>query len=356
MRRADEAGRVPDHERQQLRGGLLGGEDEVALVLPVLVVDHDHRPSGGDLFDGLLDGGELRHCVLPRWKLLKTSFSTYLAITSTSRLTQRARFLATQAWLVPSGGRDEADGERGRARRRPRSSEIPSTQIDPFSTTYRSSPGGSAMRTSVRSGTGKLRDHGAHAVDVALHDVTRRAGSSSSPRALEVDRITDRRASRARCGRDVSFMTSAGERIVADVDHREADPADTRWSRPAPHPRCHLRAADGDTADEPPLPVSRLACSLLMLAVPTFARDCGARWRSLLTLAEATSSRAGRPRPAPQRCRVNMSAAPSAARVIRRSGPTRRTSISSRSIASAMVTMPAVARAGLPAPSGFGAT
>ena len=35
----------------QLGGGLLGGEDEVALVLAVLVVDHDHGPAGGDVGD-----------------------------------------------------------------------------------------------------------------------------------------------------------------------------------------------------------------------------------------------------------------------------------------------------------------
>ena len=39
---------------------ICGGEDEVALVLPVLVVDDDHRPAGRDLLDRLLDGGELR--------------------------------------------------------------------------------------------------------------------------------------------------------------------------------------------------------------------------------------------------------------------------------------------------------
>ena len=49
QRHADVAGGVPDHEREQLRGGLLGGEDQVALVLPVLVVDHHDRPAGGDV-------------------------------------------------------------------------------------------------------------------------------------------------------------------------------------------------------------------------------------------------------------------------------------------------------------------
>ena len=42
----------------QLRGGQLGGEDQIALVLPVLVVDHDDGPARGDLGDRELDGVE----------------------------------------------------------------------------------------------------------------------------------------------------------------------------------------------------------------------------------------------------------------------------------------------------------
>ena len=45
--------------------GELGRDDEVALVLPVLVVDHDHRPAGGDVREGALDGGEHRGRTLP---------------------------------------------------------------------------------------------------------------------------------------------------------------------------------------------------------------------------------------------------------------------------------------------------
>src|SRR5699024_12502751 len=49
---------VADHERQQLGGGQFGGENDVALVLPVLVVDHDDGTSGGEIGDGVLDGIE----------------------------------------------------------------------------------------------------------------------------------------------------------------------------------------------------------------------------------------------------------------------------------------------------------
>ena len=42
---ADVARGVADHERDQLGRGQLGGEDQVALVLAVLVVDDDDRPA-----------------------------------------------------------------------------------------------------------------------------------------------------------------------------------------------------------------------------------------------------------------------------------------------------------------------
>lgn len=56
--RADETAALAHHERDDLGGRLLGGDDEVALVLPVLVVDDHHGPSGGDVANGLFDGVE----------------------------------------------------------------------------------------------------------------------------------------------------------------------------------------------------------------------------------------------------------------------------------------------------------
>ena len=55
-RHADHAAGVADREGHQLGRRLGGGEDDVALVLAVLVVDHDHRLAGGDVGDGPLDG------------------------------------------------------------------------------------------------------------------------------------------------------------------------------------------------------------------------------------------------------------------------------------------------------------
>ena len=57
-RHADDAAGVADGEGHQLGGRLRGGEDDVALVLPVLVVHHDDGLAGGDVGDGLLDGVE----------------------------------------------------------------------------------------------------------------------------------------------------------------------------------------------------------------------------------------------------------------------------------------------------------
>ncbi len=55
-RHAHHPAAVPDRERHQLRGRLGGGEDDVALVLSVLVVDDDHGLAGGDVGDRALDG------------------------------------------------------------------------------------------------------------------------------------------------------------------------------------------------------------------------------------------------------------------------------------------------------------
>jgi hypothetical protein len=49
---------VADRPGHQLGGRLGGGEDDVALVLAVLVVDHDHGLPGGDVLERALDGVE----------------------------------------------------------------------------------------------------------------------------------------------------------------------------------------------------------------------------------------------------------------------------------------------------------
>ncbi len=55
QRHADEAAAVARHEVDGLGRDLLGGHDEVAFVLAVLVVDHDEHAACANLGDGLLD-------------------------------------------------------------------------------------------------------------------------------------------------------------------------------------------------------------------------------------------------------------------------------------------------------------
>ena len=128
-RHADHAARVPDRERHQLGRRLARGEDDVALVLAVLVVHHDHGLARGDGGDRLLHGVEadlvaVGHCL--------TIFSTYFAITSTSRLT------TSPGCLKPRVVRARVSGIRltvnDSAPTSTRVREIPSTVIDPFAT------------------------------------------------------------------------------------------------------------------------------------------------------------------------------------------------------------------------------
>ena len=61
QRHAQVARGVADHERDELGGGLLGGEDEVALVLPVLVIDDDDGLTRRDVGNRPFDGVQPRH-------------------------------------------------------------------------------------------------------------------------------------------------------------------------------------------------------------------------------------------------------------------------------------------------------
>ena len=58
---AQVARRVAHHERDEFWGGLLGGEDEVSLVLAVLVVDDDDGLTRGDIGNCPLHGVQPRH-------------------------------------------------------------------------------------------------------------------------------------------------------------------------------------------------------------------------------------------------------------------------------------------------------
>ena len=49
---------VLEHEVDVLRRNLLGGHDEIALVLAILVVDNDDELALAEILDGLVDGVE----------------------------------------------------------------------------------------------------------------------------------------------------------------------------------------------------------------------------------------------------------------------------------------------------------
>ena len=52
---ANDAAAVADHHAHRLGRDLGGRHDQIALVLAVLVVRHDHQPAGGDLLEGGFD-------------------------------------------------------------------------------------------------------------------------------------------------------------------------------------------------------------------------------------------------------------------------------------------------------------
>ena len=56
--RADQAAAVGGHEVDDFRGGLRGGDGEIALVFTVLIIDHDQHLAGADVFYGFGDRSE----------------------------------------------------------------------------------------------------------------------------------------------------------------------------------------------------------------------------------------------------------------------------------------------------------
>src|SRR5439155_1028659 len=91
-RYTDEAAAVLGHEVDGLRRDLVGGHDEIALVLAILVVDDHEDASRADLLDGRLDARKPRH-VAP---LSASDRTRYLPIRSAST------FVACPALSRPS--------------------------------------------------------------------------------------------------------------------------------------------------------------------------------------------------------------------------------------------------------------
>ena len=135
-RQADEAAAVLGHEVDGLGRDLLGGHDEVALVLAILVVDEDDHLAGADVVDRALDPRDRSHFASRAPSVVDgsahppSSFSTYLPIRSTSRFTRAPVPLCAERGRRLRV-RDERHREASRAstrvdgqadRRRPRSS------------------------------------------------------------------------------------------------------------------------------------------------------------------------------------------------------------------------------------------
>ncbi len=128
-READQPPRLAGHEVDVLRRRELRGEGQVPFVLAVLGVADDDHPAGADVLQRLLDGRECRVVAHVR----ATSFSTYLAIRSTSRLTARPG--AARPSVVRSSVSGMSDTAKPRWSTSVTVRLTPSTAIEPFSTT-----------------------------------------------------------------------------------------------------------------------------------------------------------------------------------------------------------------------------
>ena len=86
---ADDAAAIAHHEIDGLRRGILGGDDQVAFVLAVLVVDqHDHAP-GLEIGEGFLDRAEIlrvRHGTPRRMRLFASARVPEKGRRATSRI------------------------------------------------------------------------------------------------------------------------------------------------------------------------------------------------------------------------------------------------------------------------------
>ena len=128
-RHADHAAGVADRERHQLRRRLAGGEDQVALVLAVLVVDDDDGLAGGDVGDRPLDGVEpdrrARSCRSPSSRLGLPRPRAARQPHQKPQTTQerRRRRTGSRSGSTPSasssGDADHVDGDPGPVRREP---------------------------------------------------------------------------------------------------------------------------------------------------------------------------------------------------------------------------------------------
>ena len=217
---AHEAARVRRHEVDRLGRRELRGDDQVALVLAVGVVDDDHEAPFADVLDRLLDGRERSgHCHGRR--LASEQLLDVLGEHVRLQVDAVARLELAEGRL-PERVRDQRDGEpvvvEGRDRQA-RALDGDGALLDhvPHQLGRRVDPDPPAV--SLRLDGPDLAD----AVDVTL-DVVAAERLAGPERGLDVDprpRLEGlQRGARERLGDGVE-----GEAPVAALDHRQADAA-----------------------------------------------------------------------------------------------------------------------------------
>ena len=260
---ADVAGGVPDHEGDQLRRRELGGEDQVALVLAVLVVDDDDGAAVLDGGDGALDGVEApqraAHDRPPSRR------STYLAITSTSRLTgspgARAPSvvsrrvvgmrLTSNQGLGVVGGADRADGERDAV-------DGDRALLDDVAGQL----GRQADAHDLPVLAGRAGQRRADAVDVALHHVPAEPGVRGDG-ALEVHPGAGLGRAEAAAAEGLGHDVGAPDAVASTsmtvrhtpltaIESPRATSSSTRWRRGSAGPRSPTAVLADDERCPPP--------------------------------------------------------------------------------------------------------
>ena len=229
---ADQPPPVAGHEVDRLRRHLLGRDGQVALVLPLLVVDDDDEPPLREVRDRLFDRCQWHPRSLTRSRARRVRpspapagtperrtpppRSTYLARTSASRLTARPRgFRAEQGRLLGVG--DQGDRELRRRRPPPRSGSPRRRRCSPWAPRSASAPPARRTVAITASPSGARPRDPPHGVDVALHDV---------PAEAPV-----RRQGRSRC------TPSPSARRPRFVRRSVSGVASTSKLRPRPAPR-----------------------------------------------------------------------------------------------------------------------
>ena len=153
---------------------------------------------------------------------LRSIFSTYLAMTSTSRFTGSPTALAPSTVSLSVVGISPTLNDSSSTAMTV--SDTPSTVIEPFSTTYFASSGGSEKRSTSHSSAGSRAMIRADPVDVALHQVPAEPAADGRG-AFQVDRAARGQHAERRAAQGLAHHVG-GEDAVDVVDDGQADAVD----------------------------------------------------------------------------------------------------------------------------------